>query len=123
VLRQLAERVAEQLPVFREVFARGAIREHRGGLPTVSPDGRFLLGETAAVPGLYFATGCNVGGLSTAPAVGEALAELIATGRASIGDLTPLAPDRFGALDEEALRAATRREYAYQYWASKPEGA
>ena len=120
VLRRLADLVREQLPVFQEVFARGAIREHRGGLPTMSPDARFLLGESAAVPGLFFATGCNVGGLSTAPALGEALAELIATGRAAIGDLAPLAPDRFGPLDEAALREAARREYAYQYWATKP---
>lgn len=86
----------------------------------MSPDARSLLGESADVPGLFFASGCNVGGLSTAPALGEALAELIATGRASIGDLAPLAPDRFGALDEAALRTQTRREYAYQYWATRP---
>jgi glycine/D-amino acid oxidase-like deaminating enzyme len=123
VLRRLADRVQEQLPIFQDVFARGAIREHRGGLPTMSPDARFLLGESAQVPGLFVATGCNVGGLSTAPAVGEALADLIATGQAQIGDLTPLAPDRFGALDEATLREATRREYAYQYWATKPNEA
>jgi 4-methylaminobutanoate oxidase (formaldehyde-forming) len=81
----------------------------------MSPDARFLLGESAAVRGLFFATGCNVGGPSTAPAAGEALGELIAAGRAAIGDLTPLAPDRFGPLDEAAPREATRREYAYQY--------
>ena len=63
-----------------------------------------------------------MGGLSTAPALGEALAEQIATGRASIGDLAPLAPDRFGPLDEEDLKAATRLEYAYQYWGTKPAG-
>ena len=120
VLRRLADSVREQVPLLQEVFARGAIREHRGGLPTMSPDARFLLGEWGALPGLYIASGCNVGGLSTAPALGEALAEQIATGRASIGDLTPLAPDRFGPLDEEALRAATRLEYAYQYWGTKP---
>jgi glycine/D-amino acid oxidase-like deaminating enzyme len=120
VLRRLADSVREQVPVLQEVFARGAIREHRGGLPTMSPDARFLLGESGALPGLFVASGCNVGGLSTAPALGEALAEQIATGRASIGDLAPLAPDRFGPLDEEDLKAATRLEYAYQYWGTKP---
>jgi 4-methylaminobutanoate oxidase (formaldehyde-forming) len=89
----------------------------------MSPDARFLLGESAQVPGLFIATGCNVGGLSTAPAAGEALADLIATGRTPIGDLTPLAPDRFGPLDEAALQEAARREYAYQYWATKPNEA
>ncbi|HEV8635383.1 MAG TPA: FAD-binding oxidoreductase [Chloroflexota bacterium] len=121
VLRRLAERVKEQLPIFQDVFARGLIREHRGGLPTVTPDGRLLVGPLASVPGLYLASGCNVGGLSTAPAVGEALAELIATGR-SRTDLSALAPDRFGPeyADAVRLRAACQREYAYQYWATKP---
>jgi glycine/D-amino acid oxidase-like deaminating enzyme len=123
VLRRLADSVREQFPVFQDVFARGAIRIHRGGLPTMTPDARYLLGPTGAVPGLFIATGCNVGGLSTAPALGEALAERIDTGRASIGDLSPLDPDRFGAIDPETLFAATHREYAYQYWATKPSAA
>ena len=123
VLRRLADSVREQFPVFQDVFARGAIRIHRGGLPTMTPDARFLLGPTGALPGLFIATGCNVGGLSTAPALGEALAELIDTGSTSIGDLSPLDPDRFGAIDPETLFAATHREYAYQYWAEKPSAA
>ena len=120
VLRRLADSVREQFPVFQDVFARGAIRIHRGGLPTMTPDARFLFGATKAVPGLYIATGCNVGGLSTAPALGEALAEVIDTGAASIGDITPLDPDRFGPIDPETLFASTHREYVYQYWAKKP---
>jgi 4-methylaminobutanoate oxidase (formaldehyde-forming) len=87
----------------------------------VTPDGRLVIGPLKSVPGLYVASGCNVGGLSTAPAIGEALAELIATGRTQL-DLSNLAPDRFGPEfgDEVRLRAAARREYAYQYWATKP---
>jgi glycine/D-amino acid oxidase-like deaminating enzyme len=122
VLRRLADRVKEQIPVFQEVFERGLIREHRGGLPTVTPDGGLLLGPLAAVPGLYVASGCNVGGLSTAPALGEALAELIVTGRSTI-DLSTLAPDRFGPEygDTVRLRAECRAVYEYQYWAKRPE--
>ncbi|HEY3079436.1 MAG TPA: FAD-binding oxidoreductase [Chloroflexota bacterium] len=121
VLRRLADRVVAQLPVFQDVFARGLIREHRGGLPTVTPDGRLLVGPLGAVPGLYVASGCNVGGLSTAPAIGEALAELIALGRTRL-DLSELWPDRFGPEygDQVRLRAACQREYAYQYWTAKP---
>lgn len=121
VLRRLADRVKQQMPVFQEVFDRGLIREHRGGLPTVTPDGGLLLGPLAAVPGLYVASGCNVGGLSTAPAVGEALAGLIAGGR-SEHDLAPLSPDRFGPEygDAVRLRAECRTVYEYQYWAKRP---
>ena len=121
VLRRLADRVKAQLPIFQEVFARGLVREHRGGLPTMTPDGRLLVGPLSALPGLYLSSGCNVGGLSTAPSIGEALAELIATGR-SATDLSSLAPDRFGPeyADTVRLRADCQREYAYQYWTKKP---
>jgi glycine/D-amino acid oxidase-like deaminating enzyme len=124
VLRRLADRVQAQLPVFQEVFQRNLIREHRGGLPTVTPDGALLLGPLTGVPGLYVASGCNVGGLSTSPALGEALAELIATGH-STNDLSPLSPDRFGPeyADTVRLRAECHDTYAYQYWAKRPRRA
>jgi hypothetical protein len=51
---------------------------------------------------------------------GEARSE--ATGRASIGHLAPLAPDRVGPLNEATPRVVTRREYAYRYRATKPGG-
>ena len=123
VLRGLADQVREQMPVFQDVFARGAIREHRGGLPTVSPDGRLLLGPVTSLPGLYLATGCNVGGLSASPGIGAVLADLIATGRSSVGDVSDLSPDRFGPefLDERRLREATRHRYAHQYSPLKTE--
>ena len=121
VLRRLADRVKEQLPIFQEVFERRLIREHRGGLPTVTPDGGLLLGPLAAVPGLYVASGCNVGGLSTAPALGEALAELIVNRRSAI-DLSTLSPDRFGPEYGDTVRLAAdcRAVYEYQYWAKRP---
>jgi glycine/D-amino acid oxidase-like deaminating enzyme len=121
VLRRLADKVKQQLPVFQDVFAGGLIREHRGGLPTVTPDGRLLLGPLTAVPGLYVSSGCNVGGLSTAPALGEALAELIATGRSS-HDLSEVAPDRFGPeyADAVRLRADCHATYAWQYTERRP---
>jgi glycine/D-amino acid oxidase-like deaminating enzyme len=121
VLRRLADLVREQLPIFQEVFARGLIREHRGGLPTVTPDGQKILGPVESVPGLFVASGCNVGGLSTAPALGEALAELIADGRAWL-DLGDMRPDRFPLelTGGEPLAAAARHQYAYQYWRVKP---
>ena len=121
VLRRLADRVKDQLPIFQDVFDHSRIREHRGGLPTVTPDGGLLLGPLTAVPGLFIASGCNVGGLSTAPALGEALAQLIAYGRSTI-DVSSLSPDRFGSeyADSIRLRAECRAVYEYQYWAKRP---
>ena len=40
VLRRLAESVAPQFPIFRDV----AVQEHRGGLPTMTADGEHVLG-------------------------------------------------------------------------------
>lgn len=121
VLRRLADLVKEQLPVFQEVFERGAIRVHRGGLPTVTPDGQKILGAVSGLPGLFVASGCNVGGLSTAPALGEALAELIVSGKSTI-DVGAMSPDRFSleVSGGAGLAAAARRQYAYQYWRVKP---
>jgi len=124
VLRRLADLVREQLPIFQEVFARGLIREHRGGLPTVTPDGQKIVGPVESVPGLFVASGCNVGGLSTAPALGEALAELIVDGRTWL-ELGDMRPERFGVelTGGDAMLAAARRQYGYQYWRVKPEAA
>jgi len=118
VLGRLANAVREQLPIFQDVLRRGAIQEHRGGLPTMSPDGLFLVGPVDELPGLFAATGCNVGGLSTSPAIGEALAELVATGASAI-DLTQFRPGRFD-VDEATLRSESRRMYVYKYWSDKP---
>jgi len=76
VLRGLADAVREQFPVFQDV----AVREHRGGLPTMTADGKHIVGPIPGVRGLYAATGCCVGGLSISPIVGQLLAELIVTG-------------------------------------------
>jgi glycine/D-amino acid oxidase-like deaminating enzyme len=112
VLRRLAESVAPQFPVFRDI----AIQEHRGGLPTMTADGEHVLGPAPGVAGLYVIGGCCVGGLSTAPALGELLAEWITQGRPSM-DVSFMAPDRLATgLAEEELRELCRLQYAHHYW-------
>jgi len=113
VLRRLAKSVVEQFPVFRGV----EVREHRGGLPTMTADGEHIVGPVPGVRGLFVAGGCCVGGLSIAPAVGELLAEWIGAGAAPM-DLSPLAPGRFGAKyrSEAELKAVCRLQYAHHYW-------
>jgi glycine/D-amino acid oxidase-like deaminating enzyme len=111
-LRRLAGAVADQLPVLRELSPR----EHRGGLPTMTPDGRQLVGPVPAVAGLYVASGCCVGGLSISPAIGEGLAAWIATGEAPFG-LDFLGATRFGngSISEDRLLRESRWHYAHRY--------
>ncbi|MBN8889621.1 MAG: FAD-binding oxidoreductase [Rhodospirillales bacterium] len=112
VLRRLAKSVAEQFPVFRDV----AIREFRGGLPTMTADGEHVLGPAPGIGGLYVIGGCCVGGLTTAPALGEILSDWITQGRPS-SDVSFMAPDRLATqLPEEVLRDLCRLRYAHHYW-------
>ena len=112
VLWGLADEVAAHFPALR-----GAkLREHRGGLPTISPDGEHILGPVATLAGFYIASACNVGGLSISASVGRALADLIVDG-ASQPDLSSMSVERFRGqdLDEAAIRAACVHAYARKY--------
>ncbi len=122
VLRRLADSVREQLPVFQRVPGEIGVRVHRGGLPTMTADGEHTVGPVPGLRGLYVAGGCCVGGLSIAPAIGEALAAWIIDGAPPL-DLSPLAPGREDGIDEELLRAACRLRYAHHYWQEMPAAA
>ena len=122
VLRRLADRVREQLPIFQHVPGAIGVRVHRGGLPTMTADGKHTVGPVPSLRGLYVAGGCCVGGLSIAPAIGEALAAWIID-RAPPMDLSPLAPGRENGIDEESLRTACRLRYARHYWQEVPGAA
>lgn len=112
VLRRLGGLVREQFPVLQDA----PVREHRGGLPTMTADGRHIVGPVPGLKGLFAATGCCVGGLSISPAVGQVLAELILTGTPSI-PLDALSIDRFSEelADDDRLEAACVRTYTHQY--------
>jgi glycine/D-amino acid oxidase-like deaminating enzyme len=116
VLRRLADLVAEQLPVLQTLFEPSRISVHRGGLPTMTADGRPLVGPMPGLPGFFAATGCCVGGLTTSPGYGWALADWIVRGEPS-PDAAPLAPARFGPefADEAHLKAACFHRYVHQY--------
>jgi glycine/D-amino acid oxidase-like deaminating enzyme len=119
VLRGFADSVRDQLPIFQRVPHAIGLRVHRGGLPTMTADGEHTVGPVPGVRGLYVAGGCCVGGLSIAPAIGEALAAWITDGAPPM-DMSPLAPGREGAMDEDALKAACRLQYAHHYWEHLP---
>jgi len=111
VLHARADAVRAQLPIFQDPSVR--IRVHRGGIPTMTPDGKHIVGPLPGARGFFVASGCNVAGLSIAPAIGEQLAHWIVDG-APTEDLSSMSITRFGPEwdDEERLRAAA----SWQYW-------
>jgi 4-methylaminobutanoate oxidase (formaldehyde-forming) len=112
VLRALVNEVAAHFPALRDA----KIAVHRGGAPTMTPDGRPIVGRVPGLDGLYVASGCCVGGLSLSPSTGRALADLIVDGK-SEPDLAPLSVERFtdGYRDPAALEAACVAQYARRY--------
>jgi glycine/D-amino acid oxidase-like deaminating enzyme len=119
VLWRLAERVREQFPIFQDPAIR--VAEHRGGLPTLTVDDRYLVGPLPGVSGAWVMSGCCVGGLSVAPALGEAMAEWIVDGAPAL-DLSEVSTARFAGLDldETTLRARCRQAYATHYRTAEP---
>jgi glycine/D-amino acid oxidase-like deaminating enzyme len=109
VLRRLAGQVSGEAPL-----AGAPVAEHRGGLFTMSPDGRFVVGPVPGAAGLWVASGCNGSGFSSSLAIGEALASWIGGGSPP-GGVAALAPGRFGPLTEEALIERGIWQYAHYY--------
>ncbi len=107
-VRELTAQVGAEVPL----AAGGQVAELRGGLFTMSPDGRFIAGPLPDVPGLWVAAGCNGSGFSSALGVGEALAAWI---RGSPHGIEALSPARFGAMTDEALVTAGVWQYAHYY--------
>ena len=115
-LRRLAGPVAKEVPLACEA----GVAELRGGLFTMSPDGRFVAGPVPDVPGLWVASGCNGSGFSSSLAIGEALAASITgtelpAGLAGLAGLAALAPGRFGALTDAELVSRGVWQYAHYY--------
>jgi glycine/D-amino acid oxidase-like deaminating enzyme len=115
VLRSAATEVQKQLPVLQTAKAR----EFRGGIPTMTADGHHILGPAPGAEGFYFASGCNVAGLSISPTVGEALAAWIVDGKPPM-DLTPMSVARFKGetWNEEQLRQDAAWQYRHFYGAA-----
>lgn len=110
VLRARAAEVAREVPI----AAADGVSEHRGGLFTMTPDGRFLLGPVPGIDGLWIASGCNGSGFSCSPVVGELLSQWITTGTAP-PDAATFSPERFGHLVDEVLVRDGVWQYAHYY--------
>ena len=65
------------------------------GLYTITPDWSMIVDRAPGVEGLYLAVGGSGHSFKLAPAIGQCLAEMIATGTATTVDITPLRATRF----------------------------
>jgi glycine/D-amino acid oxidase-like deaminating enzyme len=63
-------------------------------LRPVTPDGLPIIGKVPTCEGAYLATGGGTKGILLAPAMGQAIADLILTGSTSL-DIASSSPDRF----------------------------
>ncbi len=119
-LRQLTDAVGDQFPA----LAGADIAEFRGGLPTMTADGRHIVDRVPGVAGFFVASGCCVGGLSISPAIGEVLADWVVDGQPPL-DLSPLSLTRFGPelASDDRLRAACLWRYAHHYSDEQPSVA
>jgi sarcosine oxidase subunit beta len=94
-LARAAERVVRRLPD----FGRAGIHSAHSGQDGITPDQHPIIGP-AGPEGFWLDCGYSGTGFKTAPAIGEALAELIVEGPAANDDLAVFRPSRFaeGAL-------------------------
>ena len=111
VLWRYADDVKTQLPVLRSA----KVRQHRAGLPTITADGQYIVGPAPAAEGFFFASGCNVAGLSISPALGDALAAWIVDGSAPL-DLSPMSAARFAGVSWSEAELRTRAAWQYRHF-------
>jgi 4-methylaminobutanoate oxidase (formaldehyde-forming) len=109
---QFAEVLKPSIPVLREHTSQ----EERGGLFTMTADGKLMAGPVGAVRGFWVTTGCNGSGFSLSSAIGRCVAEWIVGGEPPF-DLSLLAPDRFASqgLTPELLHEKAVWQYANYY--------
>lgn len=112
IMTAAANDVIDQLPILHSA----KVETFRGGIPTITPDGIHLLGPTQALDGFYFASGCNVAGLSIAPEIGEMLARWIINEKPP-SEVDFMSPDRFSLDDqnERQLIELCNRQYRHFY--------
>jgi 4-methylaminobutanoate oxidase (formaldehyde-forming) len=114
ILWRAARDVQAQLPI----LLTAKVREHRGGLPTMTADGQHIVGPVPGALGFFVLSGCNVAGLSISPALGDAVAAWITEGKPPL-DLSAMAITRFGpeADSEDSLRKNAAWQYRHFYGA------
>jgi glycine/D-amino acid oxidase-like deaminating enzyme len=109
----LADRAAPVLDVIPALAGAIAV-EVRAGVPTMSPDGTFIVDQLPGAAGAFVVAGDNVMGLHVSPAVGALVASWIVDG-APPDRLAPFGLARFAGREEGELHAAALAQYATKY--------
>ncbi len=89
-------RVIHRMPAMDQSYLRGGW----AGLFTTTPDWHPILDRVPGIEGLFCMVGFSGHGFKLAPAIGQAMSELILDGQASSVDLSPL---RFSRFEEDDL--------------------
>ena len=84
-------KLARRMPAMSDSYFRGGW----SGLFTITPDWHPILDRVPGVEGLYCAVGFSGHGFKLSPMIGLTMSELIAGGRATSIDITPLRFSRF----------------------------
>ncbi|ETW98979.1 MAG: hypothetical protein ETSY1_16680 [Candidatus Entotheonella factor] len=110
--QQLKDAAVQNFPALQDA---GVIQERRG-LPTVTPDGQYMVSEVDNVQGLVVVAGCQVGGIWSSPALGRIATDII-SGEESI-PAAAFKVDRFddAYAHDAALRTQCEQVYAVHYW-------
>jgi sarcosine oxidase subunit beta len=92
-IEKILTHAADRVPIFENL----AVNPKRAwaGLYEMTPDHHPILGESAEVPGFYFANGFSGHGVMHAPATGKILSDLILTGTTDLIDVSLLSLSRF----------------------------
>ena len=96
------EKLVRRIPAMSDAYFRGSW----AGLFTTTPDWHPILDQAPGVEGLYCAVGFSGHGFKLSPMIGRSVAELVAQGRSSSIDISPLRFSRFeeGDLMESSYR-------------------
>lgn len=85
------ERLCERIPTMET----SAVRKGHVGNQGYTRDMHAFIGPAPGIEGFYLATGMSGHGFKEAPAIGQAVAELVVNGRTDVVDITPLRITRF----------------------------
>jgi glycine/D-amino acid oxidase-like deaminating enzyme len=110
--QQLSDAAAQYLPVLRDAV----VIQERRGLPTVTPDGLYLVSEVDQVQGLLIMSGCQVGGIWASPGLGRIVADVV-SGQESLLPAAAFKVDRFADAyaHDTLLRSRCEQVYACHY--------
>ena len=89
--KEMAKKMSKIFPFLSKL----RIVRHWSGHYNMSPDAQPIIGESPKVPNFYYAVGFSGHGFMLAPAVGEALAQMILYGKTLYVDMSELNLDRF----------------------------